>query len=328
LCWVPIVRGLIWLVTRRCKLSKDGCGSRGPKDFLETGADRRTLSLIFLGRMRSWIGERHPRALGGGTVHRTCVPTCLTRCALRILPRTDLRRVSANISDSDVDKGGDTTGKQGNIWCVFREPLSPSSGHTGNYPLPTYSPSTHTSNHGLLRTLRSRDLPETLNDPGGTTIRGLDKVMTIRTWFDRLQLWSEAIVSDIRKLLFPAAALSLRVRRGRNGRRVRKTLMPFASPTKRTFTRTKKTPSRSKAPTQTFHCQIQFISGFTPHAIRSLISRAPASTSTEFPRTWRISGSCMMACLHTSCHLPYSLIDKRRLSSDTYKDYCVCSSRA
>src|SRR6266851_9284490 len=44
LCWVPIVRGLIWLVTRRCKLSTDGCGSRGPSDFPETGADRRTVS--------------------------------------------------------------------------------------------------------------------------------------------------------------------------------------------------------------------------------------------------------------------------------------------
>jgi hypothetical protein len=69
LCWVPIVRGLIWLVTRRCKLSTDGCGSRGPSDFPETGADRGTLSLTFLGRMRLSIGERDPRALGGGTVH-------------------------------------------------------------------------------------------------------------------------------------------------------------------------------------------------------------------------------------------------------------------
>ena len=188
--------------------------------------------------MRSWIGEREPQALGGGTVHRTRMPTCLTRCAQCILPRTDLRRVSANISDSDADKGGDTIVKLENVRCVFREPLSPSSGDTGNYPPPTCSPSTHTSNQcGLLRTLRSQNLPETLNDPGGTTIRGLDNVMTIRTWFDRLQLWSEAIVSDIRKLLFPAAALSLRVRRGCNGRRVRKTLMPFASPQKRPFTR-------------------------------------------------------------------------------------------
>ena len=74
--------------------------------------------------------------------------------------------------------------------------------------------------------------------------------MTIRAWSDRLQLWFEAIVSDIRKLLFPAAALSLRVRRRRNGRRVRKTLMPFASRKKRTFARAKKTPLRSKAPTR------------------------------------------------------------------------------
>ena len=36
-------------------------------------------------------------------VHRTRVPTCLARCA-RILPWTDLS-VSANISDSDADKG-------------------------------------------------------------------------------------------------------------------------------------------------------------------------------------------------------------------------------
>src|SRR6266851_1699671 len=104
LCWVPIVRGLIWLVTRRCKLSTDGCGSRGPSGFPETGTDRRTLSLIFLGRMRLSIGERDLRALGGGTVHRTRVPTCLARCARRILPQTDLS-VRANISDSDADKG-------------------------------------------------------------------------------------------------------------------------------------------------------------------------------------------------------------------------------
>jgi hypothetical protein len=140
---------LIRLVMRRCKLSTDGCGSRGPSDFPETGADRSTLSLIFLGTMRLSIGEWDPRALGGGTVHRTRVPTCLAQCTRRILPRTDLN-VSANISDSDADKG-DITGKLENVRCVFREPLSPSSGHTGNYPPPTCSPSTRTSNQcGLL----------------------------------------------------------------------------------------------------------------------------------------------------------------------------------
>ena len=59
LCWVPIVRGLIWQVTRRCKLSTDGHGSRGPSDLPETGASRRSLSLIFLRRtiqVSDWVG--------------------------------------------------------------------------------------------------------------------------------------------------------------------------------------------------------------------------------------------------------------------------------
>lgn len=44
------------------------------------------------------------------------------------------------------------------------------------------------------------DSPEKLNAAGGTTIHGLDNVMTlehtVRIWFDDLQLWFEAIVSD------------------------------------------------------------------------------------------------------------------------------------
>jgi hypothetical protein len=41
---------------------------------------------------------------------------------------------------------------------------------------------------GYYETLWLRNLPEKPNGAGGTTIRGLDNVMTIRTWFDRLQL--------------------------------------------------------------------------------------------------------------------------------------------
>jgi hypothetical protein len=72
---------------------------QGPERLSRDGhepQDRRTVSLIFPGRMRLSIGERDLRALGGGTVHRTRVPTCLARSAQRILPRTDLS-VTANI---------------------------------------------------------------------------------------------------------------------------------------------------------------------------------------------------------------------------------------
>ena len=146
----------------------------------------------------------------------------------RILPRTDLS-VSANISDSDADKG-DTTSFVSPFPRLLDTLAATRHPHVARARVRQISVD-------YYETLWLRDLPEKPNSVGGTTIRGLDNVMTIRTWFDRLQLWFEAIVSDIRKLLFPAAALSLRVRRGRNGGRVRKTLMPFASPKKRTFTR-------------------------------------------------------------------------------------------
>ena len=51
------------------------------------------------------------------------------------------------------------------------------------------------------------DLPKTLNVAGDTTIHGLDNVMTldpsIHAWFDRLELWFEAIVSDNSKMSYP-----------------------------------------------------------------------------------------------------------------------------
>ena len=50
------------------------------------------------------------------------------------------------------------------------------------------------------------DLPEELIVAGGTTIHGLDNVMTlepsIRAWFEALELWFEAIVSNNSKLSY------------------------------------------------------------------------------------------------------------------------------
>ena len=89
--------------------------------------------------------------------------------------------MSANISDSDADKGD-------NAAFVNPFPRLLDTLAATRHPHVARGARVRQISVDYYETLWLRNLPEKPNGAGGTTIRGLDNVMTIRTWFHRLQL--------------------------------------------------------------------------------------------------------------------------------------------
>ena len=122
------------------------------------------------------------------------------------------------------------------------------------------------------------DLPDKLSGAG---IHSLDNVLTldisIRSLFDKLQLWFEAVVSGLQ-----FSVLTLNV-----CRTARKTPIIFVWYTRGYLPCARQIQSHSKVHTPTFHCQTPSISGFMPHVVELPIYLARASTWTRFKNTSR-----------------------------------------
>lgn len=126
----------------------------------------------------------------------------------------------------------------------------------------------------ILKGFGYEDLPERLN---GVGIHNLDNVMTldpsIHAWFDKLEIWFEAVVSGIKS----SSPRTLNVRR-----RTKEIPIIFALRKKHTFTRATQTPSRSKLQKKVSRCRTLLILGSTLHVVELLTYLGLVNTWTTF----------------------------------------------